>query len=181
LTYNLYATERIGGPLQYYPTVNPEHFPLAAAARDLLADKGFLPEVSFLTLHVTAVTNDDLGGTMGVYCTHRYAHAHQSAASLMPYALKGVDYIMLSVFRSLGLITIARPVLENKLDEWWDDHDHRYDPDYDEDIDPEEYELRHRPVGSIVGDNFVEIKSSNEDGCDQSYEEKRQVLSSSYY
>jgi hypothetical protein len=54
---------------------------------------------------------------VGLYYTHRYAHAHKSAASLMPYALKGVDCILVFVFRGLGLRTIARPVMERDVED----------------------------------------------------------------
>lgn len=44
---------------------------------------------------------------------HQYAHNQHKTTSLMPYAPKGVDAAIFSVFRSLGLTVKVRPVLNN--------------------------------------------------------------------
>lgn len=53
-----------------------------------------------------------IGGTLGFHCRHAYAHTDDDCAAALPFALKGVDVIVYTVFRSLGLVVSVRPVLE---------------------------------------------------------------------
>lgn len=58
------------------------------------------------------------GGIIGFYCAYKYAHHTSRAHALLPWALKGVDVAIYSVFRSLGLEVSVRPILiSNALDE----------------------------------------------------------------
>ncbi|TVY81519.1 hypothetical protein LSUE1_G002849 [Lachnellula suecica] len=103
LTYNLHITEATGGPLQRYPTVDPRLYPLFKVAKSLLENPDFLPE----------------GGPLGIYCTHPYFHTRKLTQTLMPYCLRGIDAITLSVFRALGLKVLVAPVLGDEAwDEW---------------------------------------------------------------
>jgi hypothetical protein len=60
------------------------------------------------------------GGTLGFYCAHKYAHTRQGMKNLMPFALKGIDVAVFSVFRSLGLNVSVRPILDTSNLEWMD-------------------------------------------------------------
>lgn len=53
------------------------------------------------------------GGTLGFHCTHAYAHSYDRFARRLPFALKGVDVMVYTIFRSLGLDATVRPVLEH--------------------------------------------------------------------
>ncbi|KAF4630636.1 hypothetical protein G7Y89_g7502 [Cudoniella acicularis] len=44
LTYNLYVSEQIGGPLQNFPIVDPALFPLFEAAKGLMSDPNFFKD-----------------------------------------------------------------------------------------------------------------------------------------
>lgn len=57
------------------------------------------------------------GGTLGFYCTHAYAHSDDGSRKRLPFALKGVDMIIYTVFKSLGLDVEILPVLEPIDDE----------------------------------------------------------------
>ncbi|EPE32057.1 hypothetical protein GLAREA_12139 [Glarea lozoyensis ATCC 20868] len=130
LTYNLYATERVGGPLQVHPTVDAKLSPFAAAARAVLADSTFLPQ----------------------------------AADLMPYALKGVDCVIFSVFKSLDLKTRARPVMG--------EHEHyAYCAYYPSDDTPD-----HSGPITVVGEKFHARAEGNDNEIEQSWGMIRQEL-----
>ena len=60
------------------------------------------------------------GGTMGFYCSHAYAHTHRNTESLMPFALKGIDATLFSVFHALGMNVTVRPILG---EEGWLEYD----------------------------------------------------------
>lgn len=53
-----------------------------------------------------------VGGVIGFYCAHLYAHNTEGADVLMPYALKGIDMALFSTFQSLGLSVKACPVMD---------------------------------------------------------------------
>ena len=58
-----------------------------------------------------------LGGTLGFYCQHAYAHANDSDIQRLPFCLKGVDAIFYSVFHHLGLTVGMRAVMEELEDD----------------------------------------------------------------
>ena len=131
---------------------------------------------------------------MGFYCAHQYAHArNDSTGRLMPYALKGIDVALFSVFKSLGLKVSVRPVLdpkgldgydESRYDQYersfynWDRHtgNGRYE-------DPEKWENRltekefakRRGVRTRAGKDFHSIKLSDVGDYDQGWEEIMEV------
>ncbi|CAG8976801.1 hypothetical protein HYALB_00012507 [Hymenoscyphus albidus] len=118
LTYNLYFTARVDATLQAFPATNPQIFPLFKVAQAMLQNPNFLPN----------------GGTLGFHCVHVYPHANEDTDDLMPYTLKGMDCIVFSVFRELGLRPVARPVMENfpEYDGYGDslsDEEDQEDPD----------------------------------------------------
>lgn len=73
-----------------------------------------------LIMKHTNYTLLETGGTLGFYCAHRYAHTREGIDTLMPFALKGIDAVFFSVFRSLGLKVNARPMLNFEHFGWFD-------------------------------------------------------------
>ena len=64
------------------------------------------------------------GGILGFGCNHAYAHSDEKMRRELPMAMKGVDLLIYTVCRALGLKTKARPVLERTdLEDWWNDDD----------------------------------------------------------
>ena len=54
-----------------------------------------------------------LGGTLGFFCNHQYAHTHDAGRKSVPAAFKGVDLAVFTTFHSLGLKPAVRPVLKD--------------------------------------------------------------------
>src|SRR4051812_42027504 len=50
------------------------------------------------------------GGTLGFYCTYPYAHTSNEADIRLPWALKGIDAIIFTVFQRLGLKVMMHPI-----------------------------------------------------------------------
>jgi hypothetical protein len=120
LTYNLYVHERLGAVLRRHPATHAESYPLYLQVKALLAEPGFLNAgkfdnyiTSFRRYGNWLLYSDVLqGGTLGFHCTHAYAHTTSHNVVRLPFALKGVDVVIYTVFRSLGLQVRIRPVLE---------------------------------------------------------------------
>lgn len=53
-----------------------------------------------------------LGGYLGAYCQHAYAHSTPEGGRSLPAVLKGSDMSIYEVFLALGLHVAVRPVLE---------------------------------------------------------------------
>lgn len=85
---------------------------LGYCARKALADPDFLPNGTWPVEIFMSPSADRLatGGTLGFHCQHVYAHT--SYADNLPFALKGVDVIVFSVFWRLGLNVRMRAVTE---------------------------------------------------------------------
>jgi len=97
LTYNLHISEHVGGILQKTsPTADPASYPLYEHAHSMLSQPNFMVD----------------GGTLAFYCTHRYAHTAGPTKYKMPYALKGVDAVLYTVFEKLGMTMKVRPILK---------------------------------------------------------------------
>ena len=58
------------------------------------------------------------GGCLGFACRYVYNLSHLNRTDRLPFVLKGSDYMILSVARSLGLNAVVRPVVEGK-DHWY--------------------------------------------------------------
>ena len=54
-----------------------------------------------------------LGGVLGFFGSHSYAHASDTAAVDLPRKLKGSDMVLFAVLKSLGLLVEVLPVLED--------------------------------------------------------------------
>ncbi|KAF5871910.1 uncharacterized protein Bfra_008936 [Botrytis fragariae] len=102
LTYNLYISQQIGIPLQKNLVVDSPLSPLYEVARNVLDQPDFMRRVIVDVL---------LGGVIGFYCNHLYAHTQEDTDDVMPYALKGIDMTIFNTFQSLGLVVKAYPVL----------------------------------------------------------------------
>lgn len=59
-----------------------------------------------------------LGGKLGFFCNHQYAHAHDAGRKSIPAAFKGVDLAVFTAFHSLGLKPTVRPVLMRAYYRW---------------------------------------------------------------
>jgi hypothetical protein len=55
---------------------------------------------------------------LGFYCRHKYAHSTSDASDRLPFAFKGVDLIVYSIFWALGLHVKAHPILDLDYDNW---------------------------------------------------------------
>jgi hypothetical protein len=100
------------------------------------------------------------GGILGFYCAHKYAHTRKGMNKLMPFALKGIDVAVFSVFRSLGLKVGVRPILNTSNLEWMDGT--ASSSEESSDI-------------SKIGDAFHELQLGSVGGYDDCEDEVRQV------
>ena len=107
----------------------------------------------------------EVGGTLGFYCAHQYAHARKATNQLMPYALKGIDAVLFAVFASLGVKVHVRPVLDNDA---WEQEDEYYSTKYKEHwdyVEGERYDSwKARQMGiTRYGSKFEGIMSSDDE------------------
>ena len=106
-----------------------------------------------------------LGGKLGLYCVHEYAHTNKRFINCLPYALKGLDPIVFSILlRDFGFKVLLRPVLQDIVDEVDSN-------DSDDDSEPP-------VVGDRVGTALHPLLLSHEStGVDQSRAEVYNLLS----
>lgn len=97
-----------------------------------------------------------VGGTLGFPCVHQYAHNNTKYMRRLPYALKGTDAVIYTVFqRGLALRVSFRPILNSIDDESLSNYE--FDDEYDEDGNKISY-----PEGFVrVGDRLHGIKMDN--------------------
>jgi hypothetical protein len=57
------------------------------------------------------------GGVLGFHCAHQYAHTDGMANQRLPHALKGIDVVLFTIFRTLGLTVHVRPILDKEFSE----------------------------------------------------------------
>ncbi|KAH6720139.1 hypothetical protein BKA61DRAFT_708256 [Leptodontidium sp. MPI-SDFR-AT-0119] len=98
LVYDLIVTERVGGSLVSGHVTDPTLSPLYRGVRDMLLEPGFMTD----------------GGTLGYYCQYPYSHNSPRMGKRLPHALQGVDMVLYSVFKSLGLEVQVRPILDRE-------------------------------------------------------------------
>ena len=96
---------------------------------------------------------------MGFYCSHTYAHTLKNTESLMPYALKGVDATLFSVFHVLGMNVIVRPILGNDA---WEEYDEDTCGGYESDPDDWSENWEERKAVTRVGKEFTSIVVADE-------------------
>lgn len=63
-----------------------------------------------------------LGGWLGFFCHHAYAHSTEAHRKLIPGVFKGVDLAVFSAFSRLGLAASVHPIL-HKRGSWLYDED----------------------------------------------------------
>ena len=95
LTYNIYCTKE-----RLPPTATES--PLCQNLEKALTNPHFMQE----------------GGSLGFTCRYAYNPNHLNKVDRLPFILKGSDYMIFSVARSLGLNAVVRPVVEGK-DYWY--------------------------------------------------------------
>ncbi|KAK7931209.1 hypothetical protein PG985_001921 [Apiospora marii] len=125
LTYNLFAVRgsgRMTGHSLSPNPLNPTHLPLFDTIQRTLFQDPF----------------NGQGGTIGVWCSHAYAHNHKTESPL-PDALKGLDAVLWEIFQYLNLDPQIKPVLKiaehlyGSFAEWYEDHPEHDGPDPDPD------------------------------------------------
>jgi hypothetical protein len=131
LLYNLVVSERVGGLLLHRRNstkclfTNPSHFPLYDSVKNLLESPGFMKEGLTPYLSLVFIADTASGGRLGVYCRYSYSHTSLNAKNVMPCALQGIDVVLYSTFRTLGLKPEVRPLLDPSTMEdlvgGWDD------------------------------------------------------------
>jgi hypothetical protein len=116
----------------------------------------------------------------------------------MPYVLKGIDVALFSVFKSLGLNVSARPLLDPKEIEDYDDNSydryedslcewnpqthsrvHKDEEEWKNRLSREEFEKK-TSVTSRAGKDFHSIKLSHVGGNEEGWEELMEVSRLSY-
>ncbi|KAL3426933.1 oxidoreductase [Phlyctema vagabunda] len=95
LSYNLCLSERIGNFYLQNKVIDLSSHPLYRQVKDWRASPDFFRH----------------GGILGYYCQHRYAHNDEAANVGLAYALRGVDAVFSSIFRSLGYQIDILPML----------------------------------------------------------------------
>jgi hypothetical protein len=82
----------------------------------------------------------------------------------MPFALKGIDMALFSVFRALGLNVFVRPILaQDSLEDYYDSRYEEYRRELGENVQPlEVYEFIERS-SSLIGDKFHPVIFSNDE------------------
>jgi hypothetical protein len=102
LTYQLYVSEHLGGIVHpKFPTADPKLYPLFQSISSMLSSPAFMKN----------------GGILGFHCAHQYAHTDRTANQRLPHALKGIDVVLFTIFRTLGLTVHVRPILDKEFSE----------------------------------------------------------------
>jgi hypothetical protein len=91
-----------------------------------------------------------VGGVLGVYCSHDYAHASGTIERRLPGMLKGQDAALWSICETLGLPQVALPVYSPEEEDECsdDDSEHWYDDEYEEPSRWDPVTLFHWDAGS---------------------------------
>ena len=94
LTYNLYTVKEMASEIFAWT-------PFYQYLQETLKNPQFMPA----------------GGCLGFDCTHAYVFNHLNEKQLLPSVLKGADYMVFSVAKSLGLNVSVKPIVEGY--EYW--------------------------------------------------------------
>jgi hypothetical protein len=105
---------------------------------------------------------------LGFNCAHAYAHTNDRYTVRLPFALKGVDVVVYTVFRALGLHVNIQPVLERI-----EDGDSGRDPDEEDDEDSWR-DSDQKSEGELVGTGLHGMLITEEGGSD-GYGDKKEV------
>ena len=157
LTYNLYVHERVGGIMRDFSTHDLGSTVLYHRVKEALASPAFMkngqsPKLVFGTHLLISFLN--LGGTLGFYCRHAYAHTSDYHKERLPMALKGLDAICYAIFYRLGLTVRMHAVMKDLDDE--------RGSDFEVDSNDEEFDAK------LVATGLHGIQMSEEGGDDGS-------------
>ena len=136
LTYNLYVRERVGGIIRHKQSVSSDVGGLSDKVKRLLRNPAFMTK----------------GGMLGFYCQHAYAHTNRDLSSRLPYALKGVDAHIYSIFYHMGLEVKIRPVMEELPEENFPDEEDYLDEEDEGKVAPEKPEAPHSMFDETLKD-----------------------------
>ncbi|KAJ5344800.1 hypothetical protein N7452_002804 [Penicillium brevicompactum] len=111
LTYNLYATrpKAVGLSVPTEIVIDPKSLSSYACLKDSLMNSQFL----------------NMGGILGIHCSHAYPHTSEGFSDLLPNALKGADLEIYSIFKQLGMRVVIRPVVDSKNENLQRDYNRR--------------------------------------------------------
>ncbi|KAN0098474.1 hypothetical protein V8E51_014137 [Hyaloscypha variabilis] len=102
LTYQLYVSEDAGG-LRHpqFPPIDQRLSSLYYSIKEMLSLPTFLKN----------------GGILGFHCAHQYPNSEVGTYFYprLPHALKGIDAVLFTIFRSLGLAVRIWPVSEGRV------------------------------------------------------------------
>ena len=157
LTYNLYVHERVGGIMRDLSTHDLGSTVLYSRIKEALASPAFMKDGQSLKLVFgirLLISFLNLGGTLGFYCRHAYAHTSDYHRERLPMALKGLDAIYYAIFYHLGLTVRMHAVMEDLEDEGGSDFE----------VDPNDEEFN----AELVATGLHGIQISDEGGDDES-------------
>jgi hypothetical protein len=112
LTYNLYHAPGVGDLAGNSVPVDMRSLPLFKHVRAALNEHGFMTNGKPLSKTSSMSTQTSVGGRLGIFCQHAYAHTHEDGARALPAVLKGSDMAVYTVFQALGLRTQVRAILD---------------------------------------------------------------------
>ncbi|KAL1959552.1 hypothetical protein VTO42DRAFT_1587 [Malbranchea cinnamomea] len=123
LTYNLYIIEPVGAGLLPSPLTDPSNSPLHRQIKMVLEQPGFFTLLLSFLLPAPLLVHTRcpwmlmaVGGVLGFFCSHSYAHTSRTGRECLPRTLKGSDLSIFAVLKSLGLSLEVLPVLEHNGD-----------------------------------------------------------------
>lgn len=120
LTYNLYVHERVGGIMRDPPTLDLSSMVLYHQVKEALASPAFMKDGQFpmlLSRNHLLTYSPHLGGTLGFYCRHAYAHTNDYHNERLPMALKGLDAVFYATFYHLVHSVGMHAVMDDLNDE----------------------------------------------------------------
>jgi len=102
LTYQLYVFEHLSGLMHpKFPTTDPKLYPLYQSIKEMLSSPIFMKN----------------GGIFGFHCAYQYADTVCGTHFYprYPHALKGIDAVLVTIFRTLGLTIHLEPVPDGEF------------------------------------------------------------------
>lgn len=158
LTYNLYHTPGAGELAGAKTALNVETLPLFQYVKGALKTPTFMPNGESINTNLSVCSLIWLiGGNLGIYCQHAYAHTNSDVARQFPGILKGSDMAVYDVFRALGLKLDTRAILDGNA------RDEEEDDEYGDEDYPREYQHRYNTIAGRLGRlRFTELGGDEE-------------------
>ncbi|KAL8895149.1 MAG: hypothetical protein Q9192_003812, partial [Flavoplaca navasiana] len=131
LTYNLYYTT-IGNRDEgtFAPSLSdPTKLPLYDTVAQMLREPNFMRKGEIFILFKDLLFDAEvlmhgIGGCIGFFCHHAYAHSTEVGRKQIPGAFKGVDLAVFSAFKRLGMQVGVHPILQ--ADHGWYESEHQW-------------------------------------------------------